>query len=173
VSKHFKYLSYIIRHKWFVFIACCRFGIPFRGLTHDLSKLLPSEWLPYCQYFYGGPHQAYDTFPSWLKYEFDCWKYSKEHVEQEFDQAWLFHQHRNNHHWQYWLLKNDDGSLVALQMPNKYVTEMVCDWVGAGRAITGKYEVKEWWQKNQDKMILHSSTFKRVQHLINNMMCDT
>lgn len=40
--KTFKYLSYIIRHKWFVFIAACKLGIPWRGITHDLSKLMPA-----------------------------------------------------------------------------------------------------------------------------------
>jgi len=146
MKKHILYLSYIVRHKWFVFIACCRFGIPFRGITHDLSKLLPSEWLPYCRYFYCDANSAKD-----------------------FDMAWLRHQHRNPHHWQYWVLRMDNGSTVAQPMPRKYVFEMLCDWIGAGRAITGKYEVKEWWQKNRDKMVLHPETRKMVQWLIDGL----
>lgn len=167
MKKHLKYLSYIIRHKWFVLIACCRFGIPFRGITHDLSKLLPSEWLPYCRYFYG-------TYESWDElrnkaHALGIYPLCKEDVAREFDEAWLFHQHRNPHHWQFWILKKDDGTLLALEMPRKYVFEMLCDWIGAGRAITGRYEVREWWQKNRDKMILHPETRKAVQWLIDSL----
>ena len=50
---YFKYLSYVLRHRWFVFIECCKLGIPWRGLVHDLSKFIPSEFIPYARYFYG------------------------------------------------------------------------------------------------------------------------
>ena len=53
MSKHFQYASYVIRHKWFVMLACFRMGLYWRGIKHDLSKLLPSEWVPYTNYFYG------------------------------------------------------------------------------------------------------------------------
>ena len=38
-------------------------------------------------------------------------------VEKNFDYAWLHHQKENPHHWQYWLLHNDDEGLVALEIP--------------------------------------------------------
>jgi len=53
MSKYILYLKYIIRHKWYVGIECFKMGVYWRGITHDLSKFLPSEFIPYAKYFYG------------------------------------------------------------------------------------------------------------------------
>jgi hypothetical protein len=103
---HVKYAWYVLRHKWFVFVACWRLGIPVRGLLHDLSKLRPSEWVLYARYFYA-----------------DGGRGSRTKYLAAFDLAWLKHQHRNPHHWQYWLLQEDDGPQVRLRMPQAYVRE--------------------------------------------------
>jgi hypothetical protein len=58
MGKFFKYLKYVIRHKWYVFLECCNLGIPFRGIFHDLSKFLPDEFFPYMNHFYGYKNQA-------------------------------------------------------------------------------------------------------------------
>ena len=58
--KHLKYLCYVLRHKWYVFIECCKLGIPVRGLVHDLSKFRPSEWFPYANFIHK-PKQRDDT----------------------------------------------------------------------------------------------------------------
>ncbi|NLB78066.1 MAG: hypothetical protein GX796_04250 [Clostridiaceae bacterium] len=105
---YWKYLKYVIRHRWYVFIECCKLGIPIRGLLHDLSKLLPSEFIPYARYFYG----------TWMKESewhgdrrnYIPWKYTVMGVEAAFDLAWLKHQKRNKHHWQYWLLVMDSSN---------------------------------------------------------------
>ncbi len=39
-------------------------------------------------------------------------------------------------------------------MPDKYMREMLADWRGAGRAITGKDNTKEWYQGKRQKTIL-------------------
>lgn len=141
-----KYFGYIVRHKFYVFLFCVHFGVPFRGLLHDLSKFLPSEWAPYNNYFY---------------------KVGKN--ECAFNRAWLLHQKRNPHHWQYWVLLNDDGSVVAQEMPEKYVREMVADWCGAGLAISGKLEVWSWYEMNKNKMILHDDTRNLVVRLLESL----
>ncbi len=38
VANAFKHFNLINRHRWAVFKLCCKAGIPFRGLVHDLSK---------------------------------------------------------------------------------------------------------------------------------------
>jgi hypothetical protein len=87
VKAHLKYLSYVLRHKWFVLRAGLELGVPlWQLLVHDWSKFLPSEWFPYVDYFYGERPRSTDRF----------------------NQAWLSHQRRNPHHWQYWVLLNDD-----------------------------------------------------------------
>jgi hypothetical protein len=159
-----KYLKYLIKHKYFVTRECFKKGLYWRGLVHDLSKFLPKEWNAYRNYFYG-TYMPYGDFGS-IKYEFDCWSISKEGVSEAFDYAWLNHQHKNKHHWQYWVLRNDDGTTVALQMPHQYATEMFCDWIGAGLAITGKKEFYLWYDANKHKMILHEATRKFVEDLI-------
>jgi hypothetical protein len=143
------YLKYVIRHKWFVLRACRKTGTSlWRGLIHDLSKFRPSEWGPYVRTFYApdGSKQYKET--------------------EEFAVAWNLHQKRNKHHWQAWLLTWDRGETVALRMPDKYVREMVADWIGAGLAITGKVEVCQWYEKNKTKMILHPDTRTKVETLL-------
>lgn len=150
---YWKYFKYVLRHKWFVFIECCKLGIPLRGALHDLSKFLPSEFISYSRYFYGDyPERltVYEKTHHWtLK--------TKAIIKNDFDLAWLKHQKRNPHHWQYWLLQNDSDGLKILEMPKKYMKEMLADWIGAGKAIHGENDVEEWYLKNKDNMLLHNS----------------
>ena len=56
LSEMRKYLLFfidVIEHKWRVFLECCRLGIPWLGITHDLSKFLPGEFIAYANYRYG------------------------------------------------------------------------------------------------------------------------
>lgn len=61
---------------------------------------------------------------------------------------------------------NDQSSLVAAEMPETYVREMIADWIGAGWAITGKIDVREWYSKNKGQIILHPSTRQFVEQLL-------
>jgi len=157
---HWKYLQYVLRHKWYVFLACLRYGLIWQGITHDWSKFLPSEWLPYAKYFYEHfDYQTYDQAPKYLAgLGIDPFPYTKQYWKERFDEAWNHHQKRQPHHWQYWVLMNDSGSIEALDMPLNYCREMIADWRGAGRAITGKDDTKNWYLKNREKMKLHPNT---------------
>ncbi len=154
--KHLKYLRYIIRHKWFVALACFREGLWWRGIKHDWSKFLPSEWFPYAEFFYGTRYtsdqkrQCFNVTGSLLPTE--------ESMEADFNKAWLMHQHRNSHHWQHHVLRNDDGTTQLLEMPRNDVIEMLCDWEGAGIAINGKVDTLAWYTKNRDKIQLNMAT---------------
>jgi hypothetical protein len=162
ITAHLKYLWYVVRHKWFVFVEACKLGIPWRGLVHDLSKLRPGEWIPYTRYFYG------PTYPSIHEYHGDnrlhaslagCYK---EKVEADFDRAWLLHQHRNPHHWQFWVLREDDGGTRILPMPYIHRCEMLADWRGAGKAL-GKPDTLAWYTANKGNMLLHPDTREWVE----------
>ena len=154
--KHLRYLNYVLRHKYFVFLAGLKTGAPvWRLLIHDWSKFTPAEWFPYVQKFYGlGQGRATSEIGLAVL------------REANFDAAWLHHQHRNLHHWQHFLLREDDGGTKALRMPESLVREMVADWCGAGRAITGKWEVSKWYENNAHKMVLHPETRAEVEDLI-------
>jgi len=84
----------------------------------------------------------------------------------EFAKAWNSHQKRNKHHYQYWLLTWDNGKTEPLEMEDCYIREMVADWFGAGKAITGKWDAKNWYNANKHKMMLHENTTLRVKELL-------
>lgn len=166
MKKHLLYANYLLRHKWFVFQAGRKIGVNwFRLLKHDFSKFLPSEWIPYTNFFYG-------AYPPWSEvsdgqkgagYPFEL---SLEYWTNKFAFAWNLHQKRNKHHWQAWVLLNDSGSVEALEMPTKYIYEMVADWAGAGRAITGQWEVGKWYRDNEHKMRLNQYTKIQVEAIL-------
>ena len=148
MKKHFEYLWYVLRHKYFVFMAGLLIQAPlWQLIMHDMSKFRWSEWKAYVERFYG-------------KYQGN-WNMTDEE-SRGYDTAWLKHQHRNPHHWQYWVLNKDDGAHKPLEMPEKYVMEMIADWAGAGKAITGQWEVAEWFDKNKHKMKFHPKTLDTV-----------
>jgi hypothetical protein len=82
-----------------VFVECCRLGIPWQGIIHDWSKFLPSEWFPYVAYFYGESAKSYADYMAAVP--------TQDEVDAAFDWAWLLHQKRNPHHWQWWVLQED------------------------------------------------------------------
>lgn len=153
MKAHFKYLSYVIRHKWYVFLAGLKFRAPlWRLIIHDWTKFLPREWFPYVKYFYGVAEPKDDI---------------------KFNAAWNHHQKCNPHHWQYWILISDsgeigdEGKLTALQMPQHFICEMLADWVGAGRAILGdKSNALEWYLSNEKNILLHPVTKYMVLRLL-------
>lgn len=155
---HLRYLLYLIKHKWFVFLAGRKLGVStWQLLIHDWSKFTPAEWGPYVRRFYGGGGN-----------------------DEEFRAAWLHHIWKNPHHWEHWCswaqtqieraegtsLKDLEtflgyeptGGVWASPIPKTYIREMLADWAGAGRAITGKWDVRTWFDENEDKMILHPDT---------------
>lgn len=106
---------------------------------------MPNEWRPYSAFFYSDGDEA------------------------KFDAAWLKHIHRNSHHWQHWVLHEDSGGMKTVEMPTNDVYEMVADWCGAGRAITGRWLVKPWYESNKEKIILHPRSRKLAEALIESM----
>ena len=146
---HLAYLKYVARHKLYVFLACQETDASmWRGLIHDWSKFLPSEWFAYVKTFYAP----------------DGTKRFQENDAFQF--AWNLHQKKQPHHWQFWTLLKDNGKVLSLEMPEGYVREMVADWIGAGRVITGKREVKAWYEKSKEKMHLHPKTRALVEQIL-------
>lgn len=151
--KFFRYFSYVIRHKWFVFLECCRLGIPVRGILHDFSKLRPSEFIPYMNYFGGGIKRGRDNTGYYKPTDTG---------DLAFDFAWLLHQKRNDHHWQWWVLPLDDGGSKVIEMTSEARREMVADWRGAGRA-QGTPDTIKWYRANHKKLQLGPLTREWVE----------
>lgn len=156
LKSHLRYLRYVLRHKWFVFLYCLEYGLFWRGIKHDWTKFLPSEWRAYVAFFYGGGLSREEA--ERLGFQFSV----APAVEIAFEYGWNFHQKRNDHHWQFWLRIGDDGTLFALPMPEACRWEMLADWRGAGRAL-GKPLIWEWYAAHKDRMRLHPITRMHVE----------
>lgn len=150
------YLWYVVRHKWFVLIECFKKHLYWQGIMHDLSKFRPSEFFPYASHFYGRNKRSY-------------FKSNDTKEDPAFDRAWLLHIHRNPHHWQYWILTQDEDEDKILEMSTKYATEMFCDWVGAGKAQGHGNDVAKWYEKHKNKMVLHPNTRRYIRQLLNTL----
>ena len=115
--------------------------------NHDDSKYDTEEYYPYCEYFYGHNRNSSETL-------------------EDFDYAWLHHQHNNPHHWQHWLLREDDGNMKALKMPYEYVIEMICDWWAFSWKKDNLYEIFDWYKDNTKKHLFHEETKKQVEDIL-------
>ena len=122
VWKHFKT---ICKHKAIVFRECVACGIPWQGLTHDLSKFTYTEFISSIKFFQGNrsPIEA-------------------EKEERGFSLAWQHHMGHNPHHWEYWIDFGKQGEIIANKIPEKYIIEMICDYIGAGIV----YNKENWTQ---------------------------
>lgn len=125
VVKLWRHFKTVVKHRWVVFKECAACGILWQGLTHDLSKFGATEFVASAKYFQGN-RSPIDA--------------EKEAVG--YSTAWLHHKGHNKHHWEYWTDFDKDGTVIANLIPAKYVVEMVCDWVGAGKV----YNKNKWTQ---------------------------
>lgn len=119
-----------IHRKW-VRYYCHLAGITWRGIKHDLSKYNPIEFFESARYW-TGTHSPIDEAKK----------------NQGYSRAWLHHRGRNTHHWAYWADNFSEGFIVH-QMPKDDFVEMVCDFLGAGRAYSGDQfsysNERSWW----------------------------
>ena len=137
---HLRHLRKILIHKWYVFIECCKLGVPWQGIVHDLSKFTPAEWKAYVLHFYA--YQEHE--PQW--------------VVDAFSAAWNHHQKQNPHHFEYWILLWRGKPDETLPMPDRYRREMLADWRGASRAYSGNDDVASWYLRRRDEIRLHPET---------------
>lgn len=161
MKRYWVYFKYIVRHKWYVFLACLEWKVPLHlAIFHDWTKFTAREFKPYAHNFYNADGSKRDIRDK-------SGAYDPNKQPDEFKLAWLSHQ-RNKHHWQAWISIGDRGQPTAMPMPEKYVREMVADWTGAGRAISGRKDPWPWYSENMDKMILHYDTAILLNNLRGN-----
>jgi len=160
---HLIYLWYVLRHKWYVFLECCRLGIPWRGVVHDWHKFTHAEWFPYVHFFYNPDGTKKQIRDKTGYYKPD------DTGDKAFDQAWFLHQKRAYHHWQSWAFPDTNGNLKLVEIPPKYRLEMLADWRGAARAQgLSRDSVKDWYQANKDKMMLESVSRVYIEAMLRN-----
>ena len=129
-----------------------RFGF----MSHDYSKRTADEYDAYDAYFNGPDGVKNENGPN-------------DKVKSDFNYAWLHHIHNNPHHWQHWVLLNDDleEGLVALEMPDRYILEMICDWWAFSWAKGDLYELFNWWNDHSDYILFGDETRAKVIGVLN------
>lgn len=159
ILAYLRFLWYIMMHKWYVLRACLSLKVPIQqALLHDWTKFLPPEHMPYVEFFYVyGYPKGQERIPIRDVPGF----------EERLEKARLRHQTHNPHHWQYWLQFQDcdDPSRCAHPMPERFVREMIADWVGAGKA-QGTPDTFGWYQSHKEQIVIHPQTRMLVEHLL-------
>ena len=122
------------------------------GIAHDQSKSDPEEYAAYDAYFYGR-NRSYACV-------------------QNFRRAWLRHIHLNPHHWQHWVLINDDpkDGEICLEMPYNYIIEMICDWWSFSWNGGNLDEIFDWYNEHREHMKLEERTRERVEDILRKML---
>lgn len=139
--KHFKTITH---HRHLVRKHCFAVGLYRQGLTHDLSKYSPYEFISGARYYQG------DKSPN-----------DAERRATGVSKAWLHHKGRNKHHLEYWIdydIKSD-GKMAGMKMPVRYVVEMFCDRIAASKTYNGdKYKDSDpydYYAKSHDHYMIH------------------
>ena len=154
MGARWKYFRTVVRHRRIVRHECFSCGLYWRGLMHDLSKYFPVEFSASAKYFQGNR--------SPIEAEKEACGYSA---------AWMHHKGHNPHHWEYWTDFGSNGEVVANKIPWKYVIEMVCDWIGAGKAYNrGAWKQSDpfdYYHKVRAGRHFHPDTERLIIHLLN------
>lgn len=132
-----RFMRYFLAHKWYVFVECLRFGIPWPGIVHDASKLFSPECYWFIKYF-----EWTDNRPEWFLNGLNM---AKEH-----------HAKHNQHHWQWWLQHDRKN---ACPMNHVSRREMLADMIAKGKDAGG-LAAYSWYikQKKDQLIILHPDT---------------
>ena len=113
---------------------------------HDMSKFSPSEFAAYENYFY-----REDT---------------SDRSERELDEAWCHHIHANKHHWQYWvIIQDDDGQAKPINMPFEYICEMICDWQSFSLDDPNNTAM-HYYESHKDAMVISEYTKTTIEALL-------
>ncbi len=149
-----KHFVTITRHRNVVIKHCFKAGIFWQGLRHDLSKYTPTEFVPGMKYYTGtrSPNEG----------ERDKYGYSL---------AWIHHKGRNKHHFEYWTDYNPKSKVVEpVRMPIRYVAEMFCDRVAAGKIYKGdSYNDSspiEYFMGGKGRRVIHPETSDLLEQLL-------
>lgn len=149
--KHFKTIT---KHKLVVMDGCFRVGLYWQGLTHDLSKYSPAEFLTGAKYYQGtrSPNAA-------------------ERDEKGYSEAWMHHKGRNRHHYEYWTdLSRETWRYEGVPMPRRYLVEMVMDRRAACITYQGKdYKpdsALRYLLSSKEQYLMHPQTRRELEYIL-------
>ena len=142
-------------HRKLVREGCFKVGLYFQGLTHDLSKYSPAEFLVGAKYYQGfrSPNNA----------EREAIGYSS---------AWLHHKGRNRHHYEYWMdYSSEEGKgIIPARMPDKYIVEMFMDRIAASKTYNKGHYTDDmplkYYHKGKPDLYIEKYTRLRLEYLL-------
>ena len=167
-----QYIAYIVslrEHIENVQEACEQLGVDRNQADiHDQSKFSPEEFESYANYFWNS-----DGTPA-KKEDHTTMK------QYEFIHAWLHHIHYNPHHWQHWIFPDGYApeNMVAskyitrdgtMPMPERFVLEMVADWMGASKSYTGSWDMGIWLIENIKRITLHPYSTESLRRILSSL----
>ena len=149
-----KHFMTVTKHRWLVMCGCFRIGLIWQGLTHDLSKYSPVEFLTGARYYQG------NRSPNGVERE-----------EKGYSEAWMHHKGRNRHHYEYWTdMHPVTKNYEPIPMPRKYLAEMVMDRIAACKTYQGKNytdgSALEYLDKSREQHLMHPETKKQLSFLL-------
>ena len=153
-KKAWGHLKTITRHRFLVMVGCFRVGLIRQGLTHDLSKYSPTEFLEGARYYQGNrsPNAA-------------------EREDKGYSEAWMHHKGRNRHHYEYWTDMNRQTKCYeSVPMPKRYLAEMVMDRIAACKTYEGKAYTQasalNYFLKSRERELMHPKTREELEALL-------
>ena len=155
IKEHFQTITY---HRKLVREGCLKVGLYWQGLTHDLSKFSPTEFLVGAKYYQG------DRSPN-----------NAEKEAKGYSSSWLHHKGRNKHHFEYWvdytMPGTSDKLLEGVKMPVRDVVEMFMDRIAACKvyqkdAYTDASALAYHERSKRVKEIMHPETIALIEKLM-------
>lgn len=152
MSNFFKHLHTVNKHRCLVCRLCFKLGLYRQGLTHDLSKYSFTEFITSCRYYLGNRSPIY-----------------AEYQDKGYSEIWLHHKGRNKHHWEYWIAFIKDR-IVTLEMPIRYIKEMVADRIAACMVYEGKSyhssSALEFLEASREKRLIPPKTYQKLKEYL-------
>ena len=155
LQKFIGHTKTVYKHRKMVRKLCFQCGLYWQGLTHDLSKYSPVEFLNGVKYYTGtaSPHVG-------------------ERKDKGYSDAWLHHHNHNKHHIEYWQdIDPITGASCPIEVPEKYLKEMICDRVAASMTYLGdKYHNAaplEYYEAHKHENRWHENTRTQVELYLN------
>lgn len=117
---HFRTVTH---HRMLVAEGCFKVGLYGQGLTHDLSKFSPVEFLNSVRFYQYGKQSPNNG----------------ERVVKGYSESWIHHKGHNRHHYEHWTdynveaAKKGEFPVRPVQMPRRFVAEMLMDRIAASK----------------------------------------
>lgn len=160
LAKMAGHLHTILHHKLLVAEGCFQVGLYGQGLTHDLSKFSPVEFLNGCRYYQHGKQSPNNG----------------ERVSKGYSEAWIHHKGHNRHHYEHWTDYNvraaeaGEFPVRPVKMPRKYVAEMLMDRIAASKNYLKdcytQHEPLKYYLNGKAGALMHPDTARELSGML-------